>query len=193
MDVEGGEARLLQLAEDLLLIARTDKGELELRRERIDVHTLLSSVATRFEWRAAEAGREIVVHDHGDVIVTGDRLRLEQALSNLADNALRHGSGSVELEALTGPNETLELHVRDEGPGFPPDFVPRAFERFTRPSADRAGPGSGLGLSIVQTIALAHGGTAQAVNRDRGGAEVWIALPLEVAPTTQAPAHEASA
>jgi heavy metal sensor kinase len=179
--------RLVQLAEDLLLIARTDKGELELRRERVDVHMLLTSVATRFEWRAAETGREIVVRGHADVSLTVDRLRLEQALSNLVDNALRHGAGRVELEALTGPNGMLELHVRDDGPGFPPGFLPRAFERFTRPSADRAGRGSGLGLSIVQTIAFAHGGTALAQNRDRGGADVWIALPLPVAAdTTQA-------
>jgi heavy metal sensor kinase len=179
--------RLVQLAEDLLLIARTDKGELELRRERVDVHTLLASVSSRFEWRAAEAGREIIVHGHSDVSLTGDWLRLQQALGNLVDNALRHGSGRVELAALTGPNATLELHVRDEGPGFLPDFLPRAFERFTRPSADRAGRGSGLGLSIVQTIAFAHGGAALARNPDRGGADVWIALPLPVATdTTQA-------
>lgn len=176
--------RLVQLAEDLLLIARTEKGELELRRARVDVHTLLTSVATRFEWRAAETGREIVVRDHADVSLTVDRLRLEQALSNLVDNALRHGAGRVELEALTGPNGRLELHVRDEGPGFPPDFLPHAFERFTRPTADRAGHGSGLGLAIVETIAFAHGGTALALNRDQRGADVWITLPLPVAADT---------
>ena len=169
--------RLVQLAEDLLLIARTDKGELELRRERIDVGTLLSSVATRFDWRAAEAGREIAVHSPPDTFLAGDRLRLEQALGNLVDNALRHASGTVHLEAVPGPDGTLELHVRDEDPGFPPEFLPRAFERFTRNSADRAGRGTGLGLSIVQTIASAHGGTAAARNRDHHGADVWITLP----------------
>jgi heavy metal sensor kinase len=170
--------RLVQLAEDLLLIARTDNGELALRVERIDVDTLLASVATRFEWRAAQAGREIVWTRTADTFVTGDRLRLEQALGNLVDNALRHASGTVRLNAQRGHDGTLQLHVRDEGPGFPADFLPRAFERFTRPDADRAGRGTGLGLSIVQTIATAHGGSAEAVNRDHAGADVWITLPL---------------
>jgi signal transduction histidine kinase len=185
--------RLVQLAEDLLLIARTDKGELELRHEQIDVQTLLTSVATRFEWRAEEAGRTINVHDGADVVVTGDRLRLEQAVGNLVDNALRHGSGAVELGARTGPNKTLELHVRDDGPGFPSDFVPRAFERFSRPDPDRAGRGSGLGLSIVQTVAVAHGGWAHAENRHQGGADVWIVLPLELAVPSRAGSLEIGA
>jgi signal transduction histidine kinase len=86
----------------------------------------------------------------------------------------------VSLEA-TSADGTVELHVRDDGPGFPPEFLPQAFERFTRPSADRSGPGTGLGLSIVRTIASAHGGSVGAVNGASGGADVWIAIPLLVA------------
>jgi signal transduction histidine kinase len=169
--------RLTQLAEDLLLIARTDQGELELRRERIEARVLLASVATRFEWRAAQAGREIIVDAPAGVQLTVDRLRVEQALGNLVDNALRHGTGTVLLEAEPVPDATVALHVRDRGPGFPAEFLPHAFERFTRPAADRAGAGTGLGLAIVQTIARAHGGTAVASNGEGHGADVWIALP----------------
>jgi signal transduction histidine kinase len=183
--------RLAQLAEDLLLIARTDKGELELRRERIDVRSLLTSVATRFEWRATDAGREIAVHGPPDTFVVGDRLRLEQALGNLVDNALRHAAGTVTLRAVPGPDSVLGLHVRDDGPGFPPEFVPRAFGRFTRPGAGRAGGGAGLGLAIVQTIAVAHGGTAVALNRDGHGADVWITVPnLDVTDSTHTRASQ---
>jgi two-component system OmpR family sensor kinase len=171
--------RLVQLAEDLLLIARTDKGQLALRLEPVDLEALLSTVATRFEWRAAEAGREIVHEAPRKTFVSGDRLRLEQALGNLVDNALRHGAGTVRLEARPS-RQTVQLHVRDEGDGFPPDFLPRAFERFTRPNVDRSGRGTGLGLSIVRTIASAHGGVAAAANDAGGGADVWIALPLFV-------------
>jgi signal transduction histidine kinase len=106
--------------------------------------------------------------------VRGDRIRLEQALGNLVDNALRHGAGTVSVVAEPAGDE-LQVHVRDEGPGFPEEFLPRAFERFTRPGQDRAGRGTGLGLSIVRTIAAAHGGTAGAVNGVRG-ADVWISL-----------------
>jgi signal transduction histidine kinase len=70
----------------------------------------------------------------------------------------------------------IELHVADEGPGFPPDFIGGAFDRFSRSDQARSGGGSGLGLSIVDLIAKAHGGTAGAANRQAGGADVWIAV-----------------
>jgi signal transduction histidine kinase len=74
-------------------------------------------------------------------------------------------------------NGTVELHVLDDGAGFPEEFLGRAFERFSR--ADPSAPdGSGLGLAIVETIAAAHGGAAHAANRPEGGADVWLALPL---------------
>ena len=69
------------------------------------------------------------------------------------------------------------LKVSDEGAGFPPDFVPHAFERFSRADAARSGGGAGLGLAIVDAIARAHGGTAHAANAADGGADVWLVLP----------------
>jgi two-component system OmpR family sensor kinase len=170
--------RLVQLAEDLLLLARTEKGELALSLERLEIERLVTAVVTRFEWRAAEAGRELVV-EPSDAIVSGDLVRLEQALGNLVDNALRWGAGPVRLEARVTDIE-VELHVVDDGAGFPDDFLPRAFERFTRASVDRSGRSTGLGLSIAQTIASSHGGSADAANRAGGGADVWIRLPLIV-------------
>ena len=65
----------------------------------------------------------------------------------------------------------------DRGAGFPPAFVERAFERFSRADEGRGGGGAGLGLAIVDTIARAHGGSAHAANRPEGGADVWIELP----------------
>ena len=108
--------------------------------------------------------------------VRGDRIRLEQALGNLVDNSLRHGGGRVRLEAMQ-VDGVVELHVADEGSGFPPEFLEMAFERFSRPDAARAGGGAGLGLAIVRTIADAHGGETHAANRERGGADVWLVLP----------------
>jgi signal transduction histidine kinase len=71
----------------------------------------------------------------------------------------------------------VEIRVRDHGPGFPPDFLPRAFERFSRPSSGRRDGGSGLGLAIVGTVARAHGGEARAANAKGSGADVWLSLP----------------
>jgi len=83
----------------------------------------------------------------------------------------------VRLAVRASSEASIEVHVRDEGVGFPPDFLSRAFERFTRPSTDRGGGGTGLGLSIARTIASAHGGRAGAANGEQGGADVWITLP----------------
>jgi heavy metal sensor kinase len=169
--------RLVQLAEDLLLMAQSHAGRLALRIEPLDTADLLASTASRFEWRAQETGRRITLEAGVDTSLRGDRVRLEQALGNLIDNALRYGGGDVELSTAV-ENGTVELHVTDAGPGMPPEFIDRAFERFTRGDAARGpGGGAGLGLSIVRMIAEAHGGTAHAENRSRGGTNVWMTLP----------------
>ena len=121
--------------------------------------------------RASAGGLKGNRLDPSSVTVTGDRLRLEQALGNLVDNALRHGAGSIQIRAVPGGDD-VELHVIDEGPGFTPAFLPRAFGRFTRADEARTGGGSGLGLAIVAVIARADGGSAHAINRDDGGADV---------------------
>ena len=171
--------RLVQLAEDLLLMAQSNAGRLALRIEPLDSADLLASTASRFEWRVQETGRRIALEAGGDTSMRGDRVRLEQALGNLIDNALRHGGGDVELSAAAAGG-AVELHVTDQGPGMPPEFIDRAFERFTRADAARGhGGGAGLGLSIVRMIAEAHGGEAHAENRGGGGADVWVTLPAD--------------
>ncbi|MFY9578782.1 MAG: ATP-binding protein [Gaiellaceae bacterium] len=170
--------RLAQLAEDLLLIARSDRGKLPLNLETLDAVEILDTVANRFQWRAEEADRPLAREAEPGTRIRADRLRLEQALANLVDNALRHGDGRIHL-GLTTANGTVELHVRDEGPGFPPEFLEHAFERFTRPRRGHKGSGSGLGLSIVRAVAEAHGGRARAANAHGGGADVWLVLPLQ--------------
>lgn len=167
--------RLSQLAEDLLVLAQSDDGELPVQPERVRARDLLADTALRFQARAEAAGRIIAV-ESTDVHVTGDRLRLEQALGNLIDNALRYGAGRVRL-STTSEEDQIELHVCDDGSGFPPDFLPRAFERFARADEARSRGGTGLGLSIVAVIARAHGGSAHAANRKPHGTDVWIALP----------------
>jgi signal transduction histidine kinase len=108
--------------------------------------------------------------------VRGDRLRLEQALGNLLDNALRYGKGEVRLSAAQ-TDSVVELHVTDGGNGFPPELKEQAFERFARLDQARARGGSGLGLSIVRAIAEAHGGSAHLANMNGSGADVWVSLP----------------
>jgi signal transduction histidine kinase len=167
--------RLIELAARLLAIASSeqDRGPIDL--EPVSTRELLASVAERFRARAAEAGRRLEVDAAGDLVVAGDRLRLEQALISMVDNALRHGEGGVRLWARAA-GDGVELHVGDEGPGFPDGFIDRAFERFSRAEAARP-TGGGLGLAIVDAIAQAHGGRAGAANDPAGGADVWIEVP----------------
>jgi signal transduction histidine kinase len=167
--------RLAQLAEDLLVLARADEGRLPVRPERLDAAELLESTARRFEARAREAGRDLQVRT-GDGPIYADRLRAEQALANLVDNALRHGDGAVELCAEPS-GDGVRLHVLDRGPGFDPSLNGHAFERFTRGDPARSRGGTGLGLAIVDAIARSHGRTAGGGERPGGGADVWVELP----------------
>ncbi len=169
--------RLAQLAEDLLLMARTDRGQLPLRREPIQVEELFGSIRSRFEWRAAELGKTVRSASANGLLVQADRMRLEQALGNLVDNALRYGGDEVTLEAALHDGH-IELHVRDSGSGFPQEFLPRAFDRFTRADAARGPGGHGLGLSIVKTIAESHAGKAHLTNAETGGADAWMSIPI---------------
>ncbi len=166
--------RLVQLAEDLLVIARSDQGGLPVRPARIDAVEVLNDVRDRFALRSEETARPIVVEEAA-VELWADPLRLRQALGNLVDNALRYGQGPVRLYVLQANGE-VELHVSDEGPGFPAAFLGKAFERFTRGDEGRGRGGSGLGLAIVEAIARAHMGRAGAANRSEGGADVFLTL-----------------
>jgi signal transduction histidine kinase len=168
--------RLTQLSEDLLTIAQTERGELPLRLARLDLVEMLDGVERRFARRARERGRRIEVSAPASLVLTADRLRLDQAIGSMVDNALRYGEGTIDLVA-GDENGAVEIHVRDGGGGFPEDFLGRAFERFSRASSSARDGGSGLGLAIVQTVARAHGGEAHAGNRDGGGADVWVTLP----------------
>jgi two-component system OmpR family sensor kinase len=181
---------LAQLAEDLLVVARTGDGELPVRREPLDPRDLLERVRGRFADRARERGRVIRVEVHGEragahdgragahdgSLVYADELRMRQALGNLVDNALRHGEGEIVLRSRPTP-QGVELDVSDEGTGFAPDIAGRAFERFARGDGARTRGGTGLGLSIVRAIAEAHGGGTRLMPGPGTTVRVWLPDP----------------
>jgi two-component system OmpR family sensor kinase len=170
--------RLSRLAEDLLVIARSDQGRLPIKREPVEIGAVLGRVAERFRRRAGASGREIVVDAPADLRAELDVLRIEQALGNLTDNALRHGGGEVRLSAHR-EDGLVSLEVADHGPGFPRGFESEAFERFTRADHGRTRGGAGLGLAIVQAIALAHGGNAS-VASEPGDAATTLRIRLPI-------------
>jgi two-component system OmpR family sensor kinase len=168
--------RLSALAEDLLVLARSEQGKLALHLRRVRIADLLSDVRERFASRIDGSGRSLIVEPADGLTVDGDPVRLGQAIANLVENAIQHGGGQVTVRASQAGSE-LQIHVEDRGPGFPHDFLDRAFERFSRADQARGGDGTGLGLAIVDAIAKAHRGSAHAQNRDGRGADVWIELP----------------
>jgi signal transduction histidine kinase len=151
--------RLIALADRLLLLAAADAGRLALDKASVDLAALARSVVHRFQPRARELGRELnVISEPGMVAINGDAGRLDQAVSNLVENALRHGEGTVTVE-LRRRGADVELAVGDEGPGI---ADARPFERFSGSSS-----GAGLGLAIVQEIVRAHGGNVAVEAGDR--------------------------
>jgi heavy metal sensor kinase len=167
--------RLGALAEDLLVLARAERGRLPIRRSRIAVDQLADEVAGTFAARAAADGVRIQrsgAPTRGDL----DPARIRQVLANLVDNALRHTPAGGTVEVRVAPDDgAARIEVLDTGEGFPQAFLERAFDAFAIPDRGRGG-GSGLGLAIVKAIAEAHGGTAQASNGPDGGAIVTVTL-----------------
>jgi len=172
--------RLARLAEDLLVLARADRGRAPVRREPVDLAELVGGTVEAFAVSAAKAGVSIETRMPRGLQVNLDPLRIRQAIGNLLDNALRHtppgGIVTVEVDHSDG---FLSLGVRDSGEGFPAAFLPSAFEPFTRPDASRSREdgGTGLGLAIVRAVAEAHGGTAEARNQPEGGASITLRIP----------------
>jgi two-component system, OmpR family, sensor kinase len=166
---------LVQLADDLLVLARAADGRLPVRREAVDVRDLL------------ERARAIAIDAPDRLDMPLDPLRARQALANLVDNALRHGAGDVRLTARRD-RDAVEIDVHDDGPGFSPDLAARAFERFAAGDDGRTAGGTGLGLAIVRAIAEAHAGSATIVATPPPGATVRLRMPAHAGSGTQRPA-----
>lgn len=173
--------RLARLANDLLFLARSDDGELQVVKSRILVEPLLRQAAVVRARAAADAGVALEVRAAPGLRGDLDADRIRHALDNLLANAVSAaGPGGVVVLEAAADNGAVSIGVLDSGPGFAEEFLPRAFERFTRPDRARSDDsgGSGLGLAIVQAVAEAHGGSATAVNRPDGGAAVRMTLPV---------------
>ncbi len=201
--------RLAQLSEDLLVLARGDEGHLHLRLESKVILSQLEEVISRFNSTLEE--KQITTHIiynqdlDRNISIELDSTRIQQALANILDNSIRYSppNSDITVEVTSDRdnvgNQYIKIMVRDNGPGFPPDFLPHAFERFRRPNSarDRFDGGTGLGLAIVKSIVEAHGGQVGALNNvghggalnnvghggavnnvGHGGATVWLSLPM---------------
>lgn len=171
--------RLTSLVNGLLLLARADAGELEVRREPLDLGAVVADVAEMFEPLAEERGVSLVFSPTSLVTVVGDSSRLRQLVTNLVDNAIKFtGTGGTVTLRIERDRERARLLVTDTGIGIPAERLPHVFERFYQASPARSGNGYGLGLSICKWIVEAHGGTLQAESLPDSGTTFIVALPL---------------
>jgi signal transduction histidine kinase len=176
---EEGE-RIERLVKELLDLARFEAGGISLEQDNVDIDEIFERVTERHAKTAQEKSIEIVIDPHEDDIrMVGDPMRLEQAVQNLAANALRHTppGGKIRLGA-SREGGRIKLTVTDNGAGIAPEHLPHVFDRFYKADQSRlhAG-GSGLGLSIVKAIVERHGGTV-AARSNQGVATVFeIVLP----------------
>jgi two-component system OmpR family sensor kinase len=186
--------RLIRLSEDLLLLAQAEEPPF-LRVAAVDLLPLLRAAVDAHRTHAGSKQVRIVVLCGSQAVVSGDAIRLRQAVDNLLVNAVRYspegGLVQVTMSRISGEGEgavdTVRVAVTDQGPGFPTAFLPVAFERFRRADFARTqdasqdpvhSSGTGLGLAIVRTIVLAHGGSVAASNKPSGGGSVSFDLPL---------------
>jgi signal transduction histidine kinase len=150
--------RLIGVSNALLDLEEVRVGD-QVEGEHVETDALIAALAGRYQAEAAALGRRIEAGSPGEVLVEGNGHWLDLAMGNLVSNALRYGEGTVTISA-TAAGDRVHLTVSDEGAGFPPDFVDKAFDRFTRAESSRTSRGTGLGLSLVQAVAEAHDGSA---------------------------------
>jgi signal transduction histidine kinase len=186
-----------RLVGNLLTLSRMDAGQTTLTKEQVDLSDVTLEVAERMQPLAANRSLELRTGELPEALVLGDRQYLVQMLSNLVENAIKYAAGDgsrICLEVGLDPAaRSGRVRVEDDGPGIPPEDLPHIFDRFFQvdrarsQNRDAAGPsltsengaaGSGLGLSIVQWIARAHGGDVRVTSQLGKGTTFEVSLPL---------------
>ena len=181
--IERHANRLEALVNDLLAISELESGRVQLALQPVDVRAL--AARTVEDYQPLAAARQIrLTNDTPELSATADPHRLQQVLANLLDNAIKYGNsgGQVVLTGRAIAFGGVEISVQDDGPGLPPEALPRVFERFYRvdKARSREQGGTGLGLSIVKAIILAHGGEIRVESEPGHGAKFSFTLPAHL-------------
>jgi signal transduction histidine kinase len=175
-DIEAEVRHMTALVEDMLLLARTDSGVVQVDRIPLDLGDVAADAASMLVTLGQERGVSVVL-DPLPAPVMGDPLRLRQLVTILVDNGIRHSPVNSTVAVWVRPEAGgALLQVDDHGAGVKPEDLPRLFDRFWRADDAPIG-GTGLGLAIAKWIVEQHGGTIGAFNRPDGGASFWVRLP----------------
>jgi two-component system sensor histidine kinase BaeS len=173
--------RMRGLVDDLLYLSQVEAGQVVLHFDRLSPNELLQETLARFHRRAVQSDVRLLIQTGETPAISADPRRLEQALANIVDNAVRHtpAGGSVTLRSAAS-NGHVELSVHNTGSVIPPEALPRLFDRFFQvdPARARVDGNSGLGLAITREIVEAHGGDVAVTSSAEAGTEFVITLPV---------------
>ena len=188
-DIEAEVRHMTALVEDMLLLARTDSGVVQVDHVPVDLGDLAADATSMLVTLGQERGVRVLL-DPRPAPLTGDPLRLRQLVMILVDNAIRHSPAGATVQVrVRAEDASAVLTVADSGPGIRAEDLPRLFERFWRADDAPVG-GTGLGLSIAYWIVQQHAGTIEASNRPEGGAGFTVRLPLSRAESSPIVASE---
>jgi len=180
--------RLRKIVEGLFAVSRLDAGEAQEHSIPFDLSELAKSTADQMSLLVEDKRISIACHCPQQVIVEGDRARLKQVIVNLLDNAIKFTAtgGRIEVHVLARDGKGF-LEVSDNGIGIPAAALPHVFDRFFRVDKARSRKmgGAGLGLSIVKSICVAHGGSASVQSTDGVGSSFIVELPLRLSASVQ--------
>ena len=173
---------MVRLVDDLLDISRITRGMVELKRERVDIPTVLAKAVEQASLLLEQRQHRLQMEVEPDLACHCDPVRLAQVVANLLTNAARYTEpgGQIVLRAWRASSQELAVSVRDDGKGIAPDMLERVFDLFFQGQRgiDRAGGGLGVGLALVRSLVELHGGTVQAFSEGPGrGSEFVVRLP----------------
>src|SRR5262249_37749472 len=170
--------RLSSLVSDLLDVSRIAGGRFTVEHETVDLAAVVREVVSRFEPQAHRAGSRLILETPESLPVQSDRLRFDQVVTNLVDNAIKYGEEKPITVALRKEPGWAVLTVRDQGIGIDPAKLDLIFGRYERAVSERHYGGLGLGLYISRSVVEAMGGTVSAISERGAGATFEARLPL---------------
>jgi signal transduction histidine kinase len=181
LSLERGTLRLTQLIDNLLESVRIESGQLDIRRQSIDLHDVIDDAVGTVEALLRQRGQRVEQSLAAELALNGDAVRLTQVFVNLLANASKFGpqDGIIRIGAARGP-QTIDAWVEDAGPGLPEGAQENVFERFSRGGDEPAPSGMGLGLSISRSIVERHGGRLAVSRTADGYTRFTLTLPVDV-------------
>jgi signal transduction histidine kinase len=170
--------RVLTMLRSLMDISEAETGVMQLHRKPVVVAELVRGVVEVYGYIAEEKRIQLTVDVPADLAVNADPTRLQQALANLVDNAIKYsGEGKEVAIRARRTGNRIEIAVQDHGIGIPPEEIPRIWDRLYRGDKSRSQRGLGLGLSLVRAITNAHGGRASVVSQAGQGSTFTLSFP----------------